>query len=309
MKKNFLFLCTLIFLPFIQKSQYRWDFGGGLGVSNYLGDIGGNQNTRRDFVSDIKMAKTKFNLSGFARMNFYGNKKMFLKMEFNYLQIEGFDKLSSNPGRKYRNLDFRNNIFEFTTTVQYVLYQNLRMGSQYRRPNQFRVYAFGGLGVFHHNPKGLYNGQWIELRPLMTEAQKKPYSKYGVCIPLGLGFSYTYKKRHRFSFEMNWRTTFTDYLDDISTTYADPNALSSTRAQVMSNKTDVVDANAYQTGFSNNFLPGSKRGDASHNDSYLTANFSYSFVLRGSSRNKVKRWWDYHKNTGNWIWRRGVGKF
>src|SRR5438105_2239316 len=71
MKKISPFLVFLFLLPVASQSQYRWDFGGGLGFSNYLGDIGGNQNTRRDFISDLKMAKTRFNISGFARMQFY----------------------------------------------------------------------------------------------------------------------------------------------------------------------------------------------------------------------------------------------
>ncbi|MBC7863829.1 MAG: outer membrane beta-barrel protein [Bacteroidia bacterium] len=290
--RKFTPLFMLLFvLPFAALSQYRWDVGGGLGVSNYLGDIGGKENTRRDFVADLKMAKTRVNINGFARMRFYRQKNLFLKTEFNYLMIEGSDRLSSNPGRKYRNLDFRNNIFELSSTLQYAFYENTDMGGSYRYRNTLRVYAFGGLGVFHHDPKGMYNGEWIKLRPLMTEGKK--YNPFGICVPVGMGFSYTYKKRHRVSWELNWRTTFTDYLDDISTTYADPSTLSSSTAVAMANKTNIGDANTYSSGFAGNFLPGNKRGDPTHKDSYLTMNVSYSYVIRGSSHTYISNWWKF----------------
>jgi hypothetical protein len=32
-----------------------------------------------------------------------------------------------------------------------------------------------------------------------------------------------------------------------------------------------------------NYVPGSKRGDPSHNDSYLSTSFYYSYVMRGKS--------------------------
>ncbi len=32
-----------------------------------------------------------------------------------------------------------------------------------------------------------------------------------------------------------------------------------------------------------NYTPGSKRGDPSHNDSYMTTSIYYSYVLRGKS--------------------------
>ncbi|MBC7863830.1 MAG: hypothetical protein IAF38_12720 [Bacteroidia bacterium] len=272
-------LTSVFLLPLFIFCQYKWDFGGGLGVSNYLGDIGGKENTRRDFVADLKMAKTRVNVNGFARMKFYRVRRLYLKTELNYLMIEGSDKLSTNPGRMYRNLDFRNNIFELSSTFQFVFFENMDVGGSYRYRNTFRAYVFGGVGVYHHDPKGLYNGEWVKLRPLMTEGKK--YSPFGISIPTGIGFSYTYKKRHRISWEMNWRTTFTDYLDDISTVYADPASLSSPTAVALANKTDVTAANSYSAGFSNNFIGGSKRGDASHNDSYLTTNISYSYVFRG----------------------------
>ena len=35
--------------------------------------------------------------------------------------------------------------------------------------------------------------------------------------------------------------------------------------------------------FAQNFVPGSKRGDKTHKDSYMTMSLSYSYVIRGRS--------------------------
>ncbi|HRF81550.1 MAG TPA: hypothetical protein PL070_15850, partial [Flavobacteriales bacterium] len=47
----------------------------------------------------------------------------------------------------------------------------------------------------------------------------------GVSVPVGIGFHFTQRRRHRFGMDLGWRTTFTDYLDDVSTTYKDPDLL------------------------------------------------------------------------------------
>jgi hypothetical protein len=299
--KKLTYLLFFLACPYLFLAQYRWDVGGGIGLANYLGDIGGKANTRRDFVADMKMAKTRLNASGFARMRIFAVHGLSWKVEFNYLMIEGSDKLSTNPGRMYRNLDFRNHIFELNNTMQWVLFEHLDMGRSYRYRNTFRTYVFGGIGLFYHSPKGMYNGEWVNLRPLTTEGKK--YSPLGFCIPAGVGMAFTIRKRHRITWELNWRTTFTDYLDDISTNYADPGSLPSDISREMANKTDESAANSYAAGFSNNYNAGAKRGDGRHNDSYLTTNITYSYVIRGK-----KRW--YVPRQLPWIprskWNKGV---
>jgi hypothetical protein len=267
-------ICPLFFL-----AQYRWDIGGGIGLANYLGDIGGKENTRKDFVADMKLAKTRININTFGRMRIYAVRGLSLKTEFNYVMIEGSDRLCTNPGRMYRNLDFRNNIYELSASLQWVLFENLDLGKSYRYRNTFKAYIFGGVGGFYHDPKGMYNGEWVRLRPLMTEGIK--YSPFSLSIPAGVGMAFTIRKRHRITWEFNWRTIFTDYLDDISGNYADPASLSSDMSRSLANKTNESAANAFSSGFADNYIAGSKRGDSRHNDAFLTTNITYSYVIRG----------------------------
>jgi hypothetical protein len=71
--KNKFYILLFSALPVCGFSQYKWDFGGSLGASNYLGDIGGKEQTRRDFVADLKFSQTHFAADGFARYKVHPN--------------------------------------------------------------------------------------------------------------------------------------------------------------------------------------------------------------------------------------------
>jgi hypothetical protein len=303
MRKLLLF-AVITLAPLIGKAQYYWDFGGGVGAANILGDMGGKELTRRDFVADLKFKETRQAFNGFAR---YKVAQSFsIKAGINYQCLRGADSLSSNPGRYYRNLSFRNQTWEAAATCQYYFYEVNDLGHTYRYKDNFRAYIGLGVGAMYHNPKAwlvdpVYapGGDWIKLRPLMTENHS--YTKITMTIPAELGFYFTVNKHYRIGWNLCWRTTFTDYLDDVSTQYADPATLSSPLAVIMSDRTDHAKANQYgstltppQPGWGNNFGYGTytdangtqhfnKRGDPSHNDSFITSNVEFSYVIRGKS--------------------------
>lgn len=280
--KKLLFFFLLSTFSLSSSAQRLWEYGFALGVSNYLGDIGGKEKTRRDFVSDMKLSKTRWNTGGFVRYKW--RPKVSLKLAFDYLRIEGDDKLSSNPARNARNLNFRNDIFDLAFTGQVFFYEDNDLGNTYRYKNGFRAYFFGGLGAYYHNPKALYNDEWVKLRPLKTEGVS--YSPIGLNIPVGIGCYFTFEKKHRIGFELNWRTTFTDYLDDISADYIDTRGLDPTTA-ALSNRTPELSGLdpkfARNFGFDYGRNITQKRGDKTNKDSYTTASLSYSYVIRGKS--------------------------
>ncbi len=275
-----LILLFVIVLNFKTFSQYQWDFGVLAGASNYLGDIGGKEKTRRDFVSDIKLAKTRWNTGAFARYRWYDD--VYFRAQFDYMRIEGDDKLSSNPGRRFRNLNFRNDILEFNLTTQWHFYQDkdLTVGTQ--NSWAFNSYAFFGAGCFYHNPKANYNGSWVPLRPLRTEGVK--YKKFVMDIPLGVGLFFTYNRRHRFGLDMTWRKTFTDYLDDISGNYLDAPP-ENPKAAALAKRTDELPdwVKEENKGAYLSHIWGSKRGDKTNKDNFVTISVYYSYAIRGTS--------------------------
>ncbi|CAG5084545.1 hypothetical protein [Parvicella tangerina] len=85
---------------------------------------------------------------------------------------------------------------------------------------------------------------------------------------------------------MGYRKTFTDYLDDISTTFANEDDLDSELSVELANRNDEIEGDDAIID-PNNYEPGSKRGNSSDKDSFLTTHFGFSYVLRGSWRNTI----------------------
>jgi hypothetical protein len=277
--RNIFIIIFIFFTITISKAQWLWDYGMSLGVSNYLGDIGGKEKTRRDFMADMKLAKTRWNMGGFVRYKVH--QKVSVKLALDYLRIEGDDKLSSNPARNARNLNFRNDMFDLAVTGQVFFFEDNDLGNTYRYKNGFRAYFFAGVGAYYSNPKAFVNGSYVALRPLHTEG--KTYSPVGINIPMGVGFYFTIHKKHRIGYEFNYRTTFSDYLDDISGNFPSDPSQSGDPSLSLRTPELGVPVTKENKGFYDSFTWGQKRGDKTHKDSYMTMSVSYSYVLRGKS--------------------------
>jgi hypothetical protein len=257
-------------------AQYLWDCGVKVGGSNYLGDIGGGAGTRRDFVPDMRMSETKMSAGAFVRYKCLP--KISVLLSYNYGRIAGDDKLSSNLGRHYRNLNFRNDIHELALEGQIYFYSVDDLGRTYRYKNSFRAYAGLGIAGFYHNPEAYWGGNWYALRPLKTEGELKPYPSYCLAIPASLGFYFSFNRQYRIGWDINCRTTFTDYLDDVSGKYTSPANLSSPLAIALANRTGELHPSPAMAA---NYVPGSKRGDPAHTDSYIFTTVNLSYVFRG----------------------------
>ncbi len=302
--KRILILCFFFCLQAGAFAQYRWDFGVSLGASNYLGEIGGMEQTRRDFIFDMKLNRTQYVFGGFARYKL--SPQLAANFGVHYGRIRGNDFNSLNPARVARNLSFRNDILEFSLRGELTLfYDNDASGRGFYNPD-FRVYGFMGVALFHHNPKARYygenddlRGEMIELRELQTEGVS--YGNWEIGIPAGIGLFFTFNKVHRIGWEFGYRFTFTDYLDDISTVYVEhepgtvayemanrttPEALQRAQQLAAQQGVDVPNAESFE--------PGNKRGDPTNNDGYLFTQFTYSYVLPGRS-SFAKRKFSYLK--------------
>jgi hypothetical protein len=295
---RFAAIVGLLFLVPHAKSQYAWDFGVHAGAANYLGEIGGKDEPRRDFVWDMKMQQTRLSVGGFARRRI--NRLLSVNAGLLYLRIQGADELTDYGPRAGRNLNFRNDMFELYLRPEFTIFQDNDLGGRGRYKTDFRLFGYAGIAALYHNPKGQLNreGEFYDLRPLRTELVD--YSNFTVAIPAGIGFHFTKKRRHRFGWDIGWRTTFTDYIDDVSTTYKDPSQMSALGAQ-LSNQNNYVadieglpDPNNYGYGVNQlNGQPENVRGDPTHNDSYLTMTLTYSYVLRGQS--------NFYRQRYNWV--------
>lgn len=281
-----LVLCQI--MTFAQKG-YNFEYGIVTGISNYLGEIGGRDKAR-PFILDLKLAKTRWNEGAFIRYRFQPT--FDVRVSAHYLRIEGEDRLSVNPGRKYRNLSFRNDIYDAEAVIDWIFFSSNKPTGMYRRSTStfLTCYLFAGLGGFYHNPKTFYKGAWIPLQPVRTEGVS--YSRFGYCIPFGAGLYVAISKRrfktHRIGVEINWRYTNTDYLDDVSTSYKNPADLPSATAVALSNRnielTSQPDGMAGNYGWIPDGSGGNKnkapRGNPNNKDSYISLNFSYGIAIK-----------------------------
>jgi hypothetical protein len=259
--KKFTLFVIIIISSVTMNAQWLWDYGINIGATNYLGDIGGKEKTRRDFIADMKLSKTRWNVGGFVRYKW--RPKISLRLAFDYIRVEGDDKLSSNPGRNYRNFNFKNDLFDLGLTGHWFFYEDNDLGNTYRYRNGFRAYIFGGVGGFYTNPKSKYQGEWVKMKDYDSEGYN--YKSIVLNIPYG--------------FEANVRKTFTDYIDDISGNYPeDPGNDYERGLFLRTTELPAEDIGAYRS-----HTWGMKRGDKTHKDSYMNFSLSYSYVIRGKS--------------------------
>lgn len=304
LKSTKYYLVNIALLLFVSRTLaqrgYKLEFGVMTGISNYLGEIGGKQGKARPWLLDLKLKKTRWNESAYIRYKFHP--VLAVRVDVNYLRIEGSDALSSNPARKFRNLSFKNDIYDFETTLHWSFYSSAKPAGIYRNLSTYlNAHLFIGMGVFYHNPKALYQGSYIPLQPLQTEGVK--YSKIGFCVPFGAGFFVALNKgrrSHRIGIEINWRYTNTDYLDDISQgKWINPVELSSATAAALNNRNPEI--TQQPPGMSGNYgwhgvkvngeaVNQSKRGNPENKDSYISLNISYGVSLKGRyTRSKGKK--------------------
>lgn len=295
-------LAVLSFSVYSQDEQGMVaEAGFTVGPMVFLGDLGGHAGKGTTFVKDYNFATTKLAFGAFAAI--YPQQWLGFRASFTYGNIEGNDALIKDKGgdeqtRLDRNLDFKSVILEGTVMAEF--YPTVFLEDE---PDdvtgRLRPYGVAGVGVYHFNPQGSYRDPqgdvvWVDLQPLHTEGEgfpdypdRKNYSLTQFNIPMGVGVKYFFSEDLNVSFELVHRKLFTDYVDDVSTRYINPNDfykyLSPSQAAIavaVSNKS----AQGYNTP---GYQPGDKRGDPSQNDAYFTAGFKVAFRINGSS---ATRW-------------------
>lgn len=240
------------------------------GASNYHGDLA--YNIVLDESHPAFGAFVKYNLSDYWSY----------RPAFTVGQISGSDK--NFDEYKFRNLDFTSNIYEFSNVMEFNF---LPFGSNVLSKD-FTSYVMMGLGVFYHNPKSMLNGEVHELRKLHTEGQAKRYSTVQISIPFGGGVKYNLSKNWMIGFELGWRKTFTDYLDDVSTTY--PN-MADHRDNFGALSADMSDRSWEVEGVGEPLAVGGEmRGDPAFNDYYFFTMFSIAY-----RHNPIACWPKYRK--------------
>ena len=264
----------------------RLEVGLGLGPLFFLGDLGGNRGVGTRFVKDLNFST--INLAKGVFVAVYPTEWLGFRFAINQGLLEGYDSVISNKGgaeyfREKRNLEFKSNMWEAYGAIEFYLTVFIEQYDGLQ--GKLRPYGVIGFGAFKFNPKARYyapNGEatWVELKPLRLEGQgmaeypnRKEYKLMSWEIPVGVGFKYYLKENFYLGMEIMHRKSFTDYVDDVSTTYIDNTLFASylsPEQAAMANQ--LYFREGFQPGGSVSRIPpdGEQRGNPKQNDSFFS---------------------------------------
>lgn len=246
------------------KAQFS-EFGLMGGVSFYLGDLN----------PDIPFKQVMPAGGAFYRYNF--NDRFSARGAFTMGYLKGYDSKSSVQAQLDRNLHFESFVYDFSITGEFNFFKYAPGDMKHA----ITPFLFGGIAVFSFNPRAkAADGQFYELQPLGTEGQgstaypdRKEYALTTASIPFGLGVKANISKTFSVGLEWGMRYTFTDYLDDVSGTYADPQEVQATNgfiAYELANRSTLPDET----------LEGRQRGNSKTNDWYSFALITFSMNIK-----------------------------
>ncbi len=292
MKKYTIILLTL-FLPTLLSAQmwkrYRKQVTFGVGVTNFLGDLGGGNGPGVNNFTDLDFASTRFTAMG--GFKYQVAERVNLRVGLQYALIKGDDSKTTEFFRNQRNLNFRSSTIEARLLGEFYFLKSTR-GSTYRLKGvrgknnlKLDAYFMAGVGFMYFNPKGELDGKWYALQPLGTEGQglgdrPEKYKRTTFVLPVGIGVSKQLDRYWSIGLEFLHHFTFNDYLDDVSTTYYD--------TQKIIDAYGPLAGELAVKGGGGNGDEGQIRGDASNNDSFMTGSITLTrkLVVRRRSRPK-----------------------
>jgi hypothetical protein len=257
-----LFICLELWAQ-PQATVYDGEIGITAGMAHYFGDLNNRAGLNRP-----KMA-----IGAFYRKqvgHYIG-----VRFGFHYAQLGYSDVYSKNEFQQKRNLSFNSSVWEVALQGDFNFFRFEPGNPDY----MFTPYVTMGIGVFGYDPYAYLDGAKHFLRPLGTEGQgnsfypeRQTYGNTAFCFPLGMGIKYNMNPSLNFSFEVSYRFTGTDYLDDVSTTYAGPAAFEpQSTAFLLQDRSNEVGA---PIG-----VAGRQRGFSSQKDQYIFVEAGLAIAL------------------------------
>lgn len=305
MKKFPLFLCLVIALTastqkasaqyYYYNNQYYdnpvvFGIGGSIGVMNCLSDVGGKKGVGKKFIKDLNIGNTQFAAGVFADVSY--KNAVTVRIEGTFGQVKAYDSIlksvkASTFGRYERNLSFRSKVTEIAAIVElHPMYIFINWEGREDEPPRLSPYLLGGVGFFSFNPQAQRNGNWIDLQPLSTEGQgfaeypnRHVYKLQQVSFPVGIGARYELSPLFNVRAECIYRITGTDYLDDVSTNFIDPNLYSNYFTGSRLTNALLLNDRHYELDPTYITLPDDQRGNPGNNDGYFTFNVKFSLTF------------------------------
>jgi hypothetical protein len=272
-----LILAVFIAFGFNATAQYKENTEIGLlgGVSYYLGDL----NTTHFFQPSPAAGLV-------IRKNI--DERFSYKAEALFLPLQSDERDSKDTIAFNRRLHFMSSVFELSGQIEFNFLPYESGNPLYT----WTPFIYTGISIFHHNPQAensATNGEWVNLQELGTEGQgttlfpdRKEYSLIQFAIPMGGGVKIAVNKSFNIILEYGARKTFTDYLDDVSTTFVggngDPYPIEMTDEAIeMSDPISLLYPDLTHS-------KGDQRGNPDKKDWYSFAGITLSFKLNNNTK-------------------------
>ena len=277
-------------------NKFRYEALGYLGVTNFLGDLGGADQIGTNGLRDLELILTRPSAALGVRYRIY--ERWSTKAMISWGVIRGDDKLTNEFYRNNRQLHFRSHVWELSWQLEGHVSKE-QTGHRYKikgakgwKNLELNIYGFAGLALMHFNPKAKYiDGRWYALQPLGTEGQginpdADKYSRLTVTIPMGFGIKHLIGRFWSVGLEVGIRKTFTDYLDDVSTIYY----TDSIRLYTNNDPIAVyfADPSQGQGPSPRSVVQGQQRGDPKDRDAYMFIHLTVAYKLSYKKRTRSK---------------------
>lgn len=230
------------------------------GVSNYQGDL-----------QDKRFTFAQSHVAGGVGVSYDLSDKFSVRSGISLAKISADDKYGRN---RSRNLNFTSNLTEVNLGLEYYITR--------LRDHALTPFVFGGIALYHFNPYTTdTSGSKYFLKPLSTEGEgflqgRNNYSLTQFAIPFGGGVKLSLSENVNVGLELGLRKLFTDYLDDVSTSYVDQALLFTNRGskavELAFRGDELKNGSTYPTG-------GTMRGGAKNKDWYYFTGLTVSFRL------------------------------
>lgn len=242
-----------------QEKPGTWSLNAGLGASRYLGDL----NERFDpahlrpgaavSVAAVYRLTDQFALRADAQLYYIRGTHERTRLARNNLSFH-----SLNP--------------DLSVGVQYDIWPSRD------RNHTIIPYGMAGIGLTYMTPKATYRGTTYSLAPLRTESVA--YRRLPLILRYGIGVPLFSTDRLKGNVEGIYTHVMSDYLDDVSSRYADRSTMTSVAA-ALSDRGPEIGSTANSVG--------AKRGNPARNDGYLTLSVRLIYVVSTPRQRNYRR--------------------
>lgn len=227
LKINYNFIVALAFAFFFIDASYgfnqrwklrRYEIGGGLGMTQVFGDIGGTADKNNMMgLKDIRFDETSMAFGLLARYKI----DPIYSLKTNL--ILGFGHGDDIDSRNVRGRSYKTRVLELSMQGEYYFlaeekrYRSAAMFNRRGMLNNYSTisaYGFLGLGMVYSNASVKYDDTHA---PSPYDKVKK--NNIGAVAPVGLGLKYIIDDRWLLNAELGYRISFTDYIEGYSQTH------------------------------------------------------------------------------------------